>query len=221
MIFNLENLTSYNAVLLSKGEKQKPKKIYHDYGTLPGSSTTYYEDTGQYESYQRTIVILLKDRTQETALHNWLDGYGKLSIDDGGYYKARVLDIETETEDYTLGWVRKTVTFEVQPFFFLFTGDDLLTLTSGGTVVNPGLVSDPYIKITGSGAVALTVNGVVYDINPVDAYIEIEFPYAWKLTANKGRTLLDGFPRLQPGNNVISWSGTVTSVELAGRWRTL
>lgn len=221
MIFNSGNLTSYDAILLTPGEKQAPKKIYHDYGTLPGSSTAYYEDTGQYSPYERTVEILLKDRTQETALHNWLNGYGKLTIEDTGYYKARVLAIDTLTYPYKPEWCVKKITFEVQPLLFLFTGDDLLTLTSGGTVVNPGLPSDPYIKITGSGAVVLTVNGVAYDINPIDAYIEIEYPYAWKLTANKGRTLLDGFPKLQSGNNVVSWTGTVTKVEMAGRWRTL
>ena len=221
MIFNSGNLTSYDAILLNPGDKQKPKKIYHDYGVLPGSSTDYYEDTGQYEPYERQVEILLKDRTQETALHNWLNGYGKLLIEDGGYYKAKVLGIESATLPHKPQWVRKIITFKVQPFFFLFTGDNLTTLTSGGTVVNPGLVSDPYIKITGSGAVVLTVNGKAYRINSVNGNIEIEYPYAWTSTAPKGRTLLDGFPRLQPGNNVISWSGAMATVQLAGRWRTL
>ena len=219
MIFKNTNITSFNAVLLSAGQKEKPQGEWIDYGKLPGSSLALYQDTRTYLPYERTIQILSKTESELPAIYVWLDGSGQLKIDTGGYYNARVLTVETLTESIFLGWTRIIAVFEIQPFLYLASTD--LTLTSGGTTVNPGIESDPYFKITGSGSVTLTVNGVNYVINPINQYVEIEFPYAWKGVLNKGNTILSGFPKLQPGNNVISWTGTVTEVKMNGRWRKL
>lgn len=208
----------FDAILLSIGERQQPQKEFIEYGKVPGSSLALYQDTGTYQPYERQVQILSKAKAELTDIYQWLSGSGQLWIDEDGYYNARVLNVDTSTESLMLGWTRLTVTFEVQPFLFLESQD--MILTSGQTIYNPGIESDPYIKITGSGIVTLTVNGVAYTINPVDQSIEIEWPFAWKGMLNKGKTL-SGFPKLKPGNNTISWTGAVTEVLLNGRWRTL
>lgn len=219
MDFKGISLAMFDAILVNGGERQKPKRKFIEYGTLPGSSVPLSEDTAAFEAYQRKVEILFKDRSDEAFINQWLDGSGTLIIEDGGFYKARVVDVETLTKPWNLNLMTKIITFEVEPFFFLYSND--IVLTSGQTVFNPGVESNPYIKITGTGSVTLTVNAVPYVINPIDQFIEIEFPFAWKATTPKGRTLLNGFPKLQPGNNVISWTGSVTEVKLNGRWRTL
>lgn len=207
----------FNAVLLSKGERQKPQKEYIDYGKVPGSSVALYEDTGTYFPYERTVQILSKDEAQLSEMYEWLDGAGQLDLDEGGYYCTRVLSVETVTEEHFLGWTRLIITFQVQPFLFLDT--PTTEITSGITIYNPGIESDPYIKITGSGEVAVSINGDIFTVN-VDQFVEIEYPFAWKGVQNKGRTLSD-FPKIQPGANTIIWTGTVTKFEFNGRWRTL
>ena len=208
----------FDAVLLSIGERQKPEKEWIDYGKVPGSSVALYQDTETYLPYERTVQILSKYEPQLTDMYSWLDGEGQLEIDEGGYYNARVLSVESVTEEYMLGWTRLIITFQVQPFLFLDTVTQ--TLTSGATVYNPGIVSDPYFKITGSGSVTVTINGESFTVNPVDQFIEIEWPMAYKGVLNKGRTL-SAFPKIQPGSNTITWTGTVTEVLFNGRWRTL
>ena len=217
MKFKDQYIDDFNAVLLSKGERHKPEKEWIEYGKMPGSSLALYQDTETFKPYQRTIEILSKDPEQLTDLYQWLDGYGELEIDDGGYYKARVKTVTKDTVNIRTGLNKLTAVFEIQPFLYL--PSETVTLIDGGTIWNPGIDSDPYLKITGSGSVVLTVNGVAYTVT-VDQYVEIEFPFAWKGVLNRGR-YLSGFPKLQPGNNVISWTGTVTKVLLNGRWRTL
>ena len=219
MIFKSTNLTSFNAVLLHPGERQKPQREWIDYGKVPDASLSIYQDTGTYLPYERTVEILAKTPSELPDIYAWLDGYGQLDMGEGGYHNARVLTVEKLTVAPKTGASKIMAVFEIQPFLYLASTD--LTLTSGGTTVNPGIESDPYFKITGSGSVTLTVNGVNYVINPINQYVEIEFPYAWKGVLNKGNTILSGFPKLQPGNNVISWSGTVTQVKMNGRWRKL
>ena len=218
MIFKSINLTSFNAVLLHPGEQQKPQREWIDYGKVPGSSVALYQDTGTYLPYERTIEILAKTPSEIPAIYAWLDGYGQLDMGDGGYYNARVLTVKKLTVAPKNGASGISAVFEIQPFLYLTSNN--VTLTSGATVVNPGIESDPYFKITGTGSVTLTVNGAAYVINPIDQYIEIEYPYAWKGALNKGITI-SGFPKLKPGNNVISWTGTVTEVKMNGRWRKL
>ena len=218
MRFKDKYYDDFNAVLLSKGERQKPQKEYIDYGKVPGSSVSLYEDTGTYFPYERTVEILSKDEAQLSEMYEWLDGAGRIWIDEGGYYNARVLSVESLTESYNLGWTRLTITFEIQPFLFL--DSPTIALTSGRTVWNPGLVSDPYFKITGTGSVTITINGESFTVNPVDQFIEIEWPLAYKSVLNKGKTL-SAFPKIQPGSNTITWTGTVTEVLFNGRWRTL
>jgi len=208
----------FNAVLLSIGERQQPQKEWIEYGKVPGTSLALSQDTGTYQPYERQVQILSKTKAELTDIYQWLDGTGQLWVDEDGYYNARVMSIDTASESLMLGWSRLTITFEIQPFLFLYS--PTIALTSGQTVYNPGIESDPYIKITGSGSVTLTVNGVAYTINPIDQSVEIEWPYAWKGLLNKGKTL-SGFPKLKSGNNVISWTGAVTKVLLNGRWRTL
>ena len=222
MRFKDKYYDDFNAILLSKGERQKPEKEWIEYGKVPGSSLALYQDTETFQPYERTIEILSKDPAQLSEMFQWLDGSGKLYIDEGGYYNARVVgEIEKQTVNVRTGLDRLVITFEIQPFLWLDSTD--MKLISGQSIWNPGIESDPYMKIIGSGIVTLTVNGVAYTINPLDQIIEIEWPFAWKGVLNKGKTL-SGFPKLKPGNNVISWSvsgGVVNEVLLNGRWRTL
>lgn len=223
MVFKNKDLNSLDAILLSKGERQKPKNIYIEHGTLPNSSVTLYENTGHYEPYERVVDILFKNPIQEPLVNEWLDGVGELSFDDEeGYYKARVLNVvSTKGSNAKLGWFRRTITFEVQPFFFLYSGNNTMSISSGQTIFNPGIECYPYVKITGTGAVTIQVNGEFYPITLVNGSVEIEYPFAWKGTVNKGRTLTGGFFKFSSGENVVSWTGTISKFEIKGRWRTL
>ncbi len=98
-------------------------------------------------------------------------------------------------------------------------------MTSSGSITNPeNYESQPYIKITGSGTVTLTINSKAYKINSISSYIELDSEF---MSAYKGSTLCNNqiafteFPLLQPGSNTISWTGSVSRIEIVPRWRTL
>lgn len=216
MTFNEINISRFDAVLLSKGERQKAKENYIEYGPVPGSNLVLYEATGTYAPYERQVQILSRDARELSAIYAWLDGSGNLDLNDGGYYKVRVLATESITESFVQGWTRIVITFEVEPFLFLHT--PTVILESGQTVYNPGVTTDPYFRISGSGPVTVSINGESFTVN-IDQYVEIEYPFAWKGILNKGRDL-SAFPKVGPGKNVITWTGSVYEVQFNGRWRT-
>jgi phage-related protein len=116
------------------------------------------------------------------------------------------------------------VGFKVNPFFFLDSGSEYITLSAPATIYNPGTIyAEPYIKITGSGDIDLTINDTVYAFTGVDGYIEInsELKTVYKDTINQGNKMIGEFPVLSIGDNMISWSGAVTSVEIMPKWREL
>ncbi len=105
-----------------------------------------------------------------------------------------------------------------------------VTLTqSGSTVTNPeSFESLPILTLTGEGTVTLTIQGggqnkswvftgldgsIVCDSEQMNFYSGTA-PMNDKVSG-------DGFPRLQPGVNTISWVGTVTSLVVQPRWVTL
>lgn len=209
-------------VVLQWGRRQKADKIYIDHGVLPGTSRALYEDTGEYKPYERTLEILLKDQSLLPSVFKWLDGSGELEIEEGGFYKARVLTSDEKRE--VREWDRHIVKFEVQPFFWINSGKTTETLTSAGTVNNPGtLPSKPYIKVVGSGNITLNIGANSYTLENVDEYIEIdsEGQRVYKNTVNQGKKLKGGFPLFELGSNNISWTGSVTRVEIIGKWKEL
>ena len=100
---------------------------------------------------------------------------------------------------------------------------------SGSTVTNPeSFESLPILTLTGEGTVTLTIQGggqnkswvftgldgsIVCDSEQMNFYSGTA-PMNDKVSG-------DGFPRLQPGVNTISWVGTVTSLVVQPRWVTL
>lgn len=210
--------TDYDLTLLSKGTRQKAQKKYIEYGEIPEVSLSLYEDLNVYMPYERSVELLYKNNSELTEIYQWLDGSGDLDLGDGGYYKARVLSVDTSTEHYNLGWLRLVVTFELQPFLYLDSHTSILT--NGQKVYNMGIESYPYFKISGDGEISIMINGIkAFDVT-VSQYVEIEYPFAWKGVQNRGRYLSE-FVKMPRGESVISWTGNVREVQFNGRWRTL
>ena len=144
----------------------------------------------------------------------WLLNGAKLQFsDDAVYYIVNNVvmgDVENEIEEYGLF----EIVVNCKPFQF----EDITfaPLTAPGTIYNPGTVeSQPYIKITGSGAITLDINGRDFLMTLTD-YIEIdsELGYTYRGTAGMDDKVNGELPILDIGNNTISWTGTVTKIEI-------
>lgn len=216
----IDSSTFTSLIVTQRGERLTPEKIYEDYGVLPGTSRSLYEDTGDYLPYERQVTVLVKDQFDFREVTTWLDGTGELEIEEGGYYKARVIKTDKETI-WPCGWVILQVEFDIQPFFWLDSGKSAITLTENGVITNPGnLPSKPVIKIFGSGDITLNVGADSYQLTDVNEYITIDsdLKQVYKEHINQGKKLVGGFPSLKVGNNNISWTGNVTKIEIKGNW---
>lgn len=119
--------------------------------------------------------------------------------------------------------------FDCKPQRFLKSGETVISRTSAGSISNPTIfAAKPLIKITGSGNVTLTVGTYTVAISGISSYINLdcEVEDAYRTTAENQNNKVElpagqGYPVLVPGSNAISWTGSVTKVEITPRWWTL
>ena len=228
MVFkNIKEQDFAGLILLGISETEL-KPIYNYLGQVPGSNRIYFEETGTYEPQKRTVRLLVKDSSELPRIKEWLSGSGKLyfemdNSDQFGYYKARVISYKEDLVSRVNWQYIIEAEFECEALKYLASGEELKTVVSGQTIYNPGSETVyPYIKITGTGTIDLAINGTHYNVI-VNQELEINFPIGvYKGTVQYPENLSPDYPVLVPGNNVISWtvtSGTISKVEVMGRWQ--
>ena len=212
--------TDPGLTILSHGTRQKTKKIYDEYGSIPNTSVEYFIDNDEYIGYERQMSFLIKDQSDLQTVFELFDGAGDLEIESGGHYRARVIDTKHEMIDKERSISRFEVKFRIAPFFWLDASD--ITITPPDTVTNPAYKSEPLIRINGDDDITLIINGRQTIIEGIVDYIDIdsELKIAYKGTVNEGDKLKSDFPYLDSGVNEISAVGA-TSIVITPRWREL
>lgn len=196
---------------------------------IDGRDGSIFRDLG-YSTYKKTIDLVKIGEVNIENLKSWLDGEGKLilSNESDKYYNAKVI----ESIDYSrlLLYDKDKVTFLVQPYkysttetksTFNITNETEITVTNSGNCN-----SKPIITIYGSGTINLSLNGTqLFVINLGEEEfitIDVEKMEAYKSGILKNRLITGNYDNfaLIPGNNTISFTGTVSKIEIENysRW---
>ena len=200
------------------------------YTTIPGrpGSLTTLEGEDVYEDITLTAKCMIADPAVIPAIAGWLKGSGTVTFGnrEGGFYYARIAN-QIPFEKILRGNPHRSfaVNFRCSPPFLYASGVPDVTITTGSYVlVNPGSVySEPIITVYGSGDITLIVNGSFVELEGIEDSITLNSVIQ---EAYKGETLLNekmagDFPVLKPGNNLTSWTGTVSRVVIEPNWRYL
>jgi phage-related protein len=138
------------------------------------------------------------------------------------FYKAR---LNCQIDFKKLLYLRAAkIKFVCHPYGYLESGVTMQTITVPGNLVNPGTAAArPIITVFGSGSITLTVNSLNVILSNVSEYVTLnsELEEAYKDLLGKNNDMQGEFPILNTGTNSISWSGTVTKLEVIANWRNL
>ena len=161
----------------------------------------------------------------------WLTGEGVWRQSDApdGAFRARITDaISFQAwvpgfEDRIFG-----LTLYAEPWEYIYPEAPDIQMTAAGSVRNPcAAASAPRIEVRGSGDIALTVGTYEMSFGGVSGGFIIDSE-AGDIYGLDGTTLqrglaqtLEEFPLLAPGENAVSWTGTVSRVTITPRWRRL
>lgn len=217
-------------------EKSNVKGAERDieYQSVPGRDGDLVIDNGRYKNVNISYKLEMLASSDTEFLSNVKTLKNTLLSESGYFYlwdtydpyyfrKASFvggLEIDQENRKNTC-----SISFNCKPYKYLIAGQNKITLTASGYISNTEYISSlPYIKITGSGDVTLSINDDDFVFTAVDEYIEIdsEIMNVYKNNVGQNAKMVGStFPNLESGANYIAWSGAVTSVEIIPRWCSL
>ena len=178
-----------------------------------------------YMNTQKSIKCKLIGGEDIDSLALWLSNCEEIifSHKPDRYYKAKLKN-QIDFERNILQNRGFIAVFDCQPFGYLID-NSMITITSNNKSFNGKGThwSEPIIKVYGSGTINLTINDNQITLKDVVEYITVD--------SSKKRTYKDlnilhnkkigHSPRLSYGKNTISWTGTVTKIEIIPNWRYL
>lgn len=172
-------------------------------------------------SIEYNILEMENIKPQLRKIRGFFHGKKTLKFsDDDVYYKIKSLKIgqtNNEIEQYGLF----TVDFVCDPFQYAIT--DTRTVTTTPTVINnPGTQeSEPILKLYGSGDVTITINGKSFSVLNLADYVIInsELLESYRENVSWNNYMIGDFPIFEVGENTISWTGTITKIEIDPGWR--
>lgn len=194
---------------------------------LEGRDGFLTNDKQTFNEYKFSIEIELEESVKNfDYIVDWLEGTGELILSNypSKIYKATI--INEISFDTIFNYYRKAViTFEIQPFYNVIGGEDVITSTNRQLILNNNYnaVSYPILKIFGTGKFDIYINTVlIFTIENLEGYITINSLLldTYKDTTPQNEKMIGDFPVLQRGvNNINIVGGTFIKFEITPNWR--
>lgn len=213
-------------IVTSMPETVRPERRMESI-TIAGRNGTLHTDEEAYESYDRTMECAIKKRAKLDEIAAWLVGSGEMrfSTEPDKVYRVTISNKISISQMMRM-FQKFQVIMDTQPFKYNINPfADELTLTAQTIIRNGGTVySEPIITVYGSGDITLNINGVNFPLYGVNESITIDSEMMEVFKGNSNQNSKYGgetFPRLEVGENAISWTGNVSRVEIQPKWRWL
>lgn len=203
---------------------------------IPGRNGTLTISHDRFKNIPVTYPAFIRKDFKVNAqkARAWLlssDGYQRLEDDynPDTYRKAQFKGpIDFDMRFLNLSGEMQLM-FDCMPQRFLKSGEETIVVSSGDVILNEWQKAKPLIMVYGTEAGTLNVGDVSVQINELSDQIILDSD-----TENAYRQIGDGapenknltiyapeFPVLIPGENLITWTGGITKVEIIPRWWTL
>lgn len=213
-IYNGINSRDKGVVLKKLPPITRPKRRIETI-EVPGRSGTLHIDEETFEPITISLECVLKRNYDARSITSWLQEFGRISFSDepDKYYEATIVNSIPLSRVFKL-YREFIIQLELQPIA-LSTNEYTYTIndTQEHTLqLDTAIKTFPYIKLTGSGQVQLTINNSICTITIDDGYIEIDsnLQNAYKGNVAKNDKMNGEFPVLLPGTNTIQITGNAT-----------
>lgn len=233
VIFNGISSQDLHIQVQTEPDYDFPEKDY-EVTHVPGRNGDIVIDQGSWQNVSRKYNLAMdavKISYTEVAskIVQWLhsaSGYARLedSYEPDFYRMAMYKDSGSITNIYNkAGQIE--VEFTCKPQRYFKSGEVADIFTTSTEYRNPtDFPAKPLIKIHGSGLGTVRIGAYTVTINDIldGMIVDSEQQDTYKEQTNcNSRVSIPEYPKLVSGNNVISISGGVTSIEIIPRWWTL
>ena len=234
-ILNGTNSEDIGTVIQSRPLLETPKRRVTYKQAFGQSGSTPYDEEA-YDNTELSLILFTKSDDAVLSREEVYDIFNSgdyidliMYSDETKIYKVMTIEPPKFESRY---YMNEDQSFEVLltvlPYKYLVTSP-LVSMTAGGTIVNPTrYYSLPVITIYGTGDITISINGTPFVVKNVAEHITLDSKtmFAYKevddiITNENTKIYTREYPILVPGDNTISWTGTVTKVEVLPRWRSL
>lgn len=201
----------------------EPRLEFHD---VPGRNGSLLVTDGTYDDFILNVECVIVNETDypmaditrkarkffRSAINSKIQTDEDLEFYLEGTFASK-LDIVETIENFG----EFIAIFRCNPFRKYINNDAVTISQSGSKLYNEFEICLPYIKITGNGNITLKINDDEYSFSNVSEYIEIdsEVGNCFKDIVPMDRHFnADHLPFLYEGDNVISWVGNVSKIEI-------
>ena len=210
----------------------------HDYEVvhIPGRNGDLVIDNGSYQNVTRKYSISVGEidgnfTTLAAGVSEWLhsaSGYARLEDSyESDYFRLAYYVADAEMENLFHHAGKMPIEFNCKPARFLKAGERAVPFTTAGSLRNPTFQkSFPKLTVVVSGSGTLTVGDQAITISGltnstrmvIDSELQDVYEEGSLTNLNSKVSFSDGFPLLSPGVNTITFTGSITSVEVVPRW---
>lgn len=230
--FGGKNSSSDFDIIISKRPVIPSPKRRVTYIDIPGRSSSVRYDEKTYEDITILVECSIKDKENLAekidGIKGWLFNAGEgdliFSFQEDRKYIGQVVNA-IDFAQFFKYTSRFPIVFNCRPFKHAIA-NTLATITQSGTIINnPGsLESAPVISVYGSGDITININGREVQLYSITDKIiinsEIMDCYDDALS-NLNTKMAGEFPILDTGDNTITFTGSVTKLEVLPNWRWL
>ena len=233
--FGLIDSRDYGVYISGTGAYNAPRRSYTEV-VVPGRNGTLLIDNGNYENIEVTYPAFITGGSDfserladfRSALTSQI-GYKRLydSYNADQFREGCFMEKINVSPASFLTAGEFDITFNCKPQRFLDSGDDVLTLTASGTLVNPTpFPCKPLITVTGYGGLFVSGNSgvqmVIENIYP-KIVIDCETKNAYTPNMDNANDALivpvnGNFPVMNSGDVYFSFDSTITKIEVVPRW---
>lgn len=221
------NIKFKNQTLLSKGIvvskvptliKAEKRITTHE---VEGRNGVLMIDKGTYDTFVCSLDCHFSTTHDINTIKEFLDGFGMLTLDGTTEYEAIVKNqIDFEDIDRS-GFKSFVIQFLCNPIAHDITATDINVDTTPKTIAVGGTTNtNPVLEIKGSNDVSITFNNKTFNLFDLDStktyYLDCEAKEIYDNNGNNCSNQMQfSFPYLKPGNNTISYTGTITSFKIS------
>ncbi len=234
-IFNGKDSYKDFGILIEKRPNVPSPKRRVSYISIPGRNSSLRYDEETYEDITLSVECAVIGNIQSKIddIKAWLIGSGEsdliFSFQSDKKYIAQVVN-SIDFEVILKITSRFVIIFNCRPFKYSVM-NEVINITSGtGTsVLNRGTVkSRPLVKVYCSGNGAFVINnkevkliGIEKPYVVIDSELEEAYFVESGILSNANNYMSGEFPVLDVGNNIVTFNGGVSKLEITPNWRWL
>ena len=235
IIFNGIQSTNYGIHVEKPPVYATPERDY-EVVHIPGRNGDLVIDNGSYQNVTRKYDISVGEidgnfTNLAAGVSEWLhsaSGYARLEDSyEPDYFRLAYYVTDAEMENLFHQAGKMSVEFNCKPARFLKVGERAVSFTAAGSLRNPTFQkSFPKIIVTVSGSGSLSIGGQTVTISGlssstrmvIDSELQDVYAEGSMTNLNSKVSFSDGFPLLIPGVNTITFTGSISLVEVIPRW---